>query len=122
MAYANFKGGDKVEVTSSEHRLRGILFPATVIDRNIRLKNKLMVEYEFLKDKSANNVAVKEEVSVFMVRPLPPEQKNAKFNFGDTVDVFFKGGWWEGSITQVLEDSVFVIYLKFVRKEWHHQE
>ncbi|KAJ7949803.1 Agenet-like domain [Quillaja saponaria] len=110
------KVGSEVEVTCSDIRLRGTLFQAKVIDQNFKAK-KLVVEYKFVKDKKTNE-AIREEVDMCMVRPLQPKHRNYIFKYGDNVDAFFIGGWWEGWVTKVLDGSKFQVYFRCFQNQF----
>ena len=106
MAYDAFlEVGAEVEVTSTDHCLRGTLFPAKVVKRGSQ-STRFVVEYTTLKAKN-HDKPLREEIEQGFLRPLPPRERNYAFKLGDKVDAFFTGGWWEGEITEVLDDSTF---------------
>ncbi|XP_062164313.1 protein AGENET DOMAIN (AGD)-CONTAINING P1-like [Alnus glutinosa] len=112
-----FNIGDEVEVTSADHSLRGTLFPAKIIARLCKT-NKFVVEYKSLE---ATDVPLRESVDTVLLRPLPPPENDHTFHFGDEVDAFFSGGWWEGIITQVDEGPAYWVYFRFAKQEFHFQ-
>jgi len=112
-----FNIGDEVEDTSADHSLRGTLFPAKIIARLCKT-NKFVVEYKSLE---ATDVPLRESVDTVLLRPLPPPENDHTFHFGDEVDAFFSGGWWEGIITQVDEGPAYWIYFRFAKQEFHFQ-
>lgn len=115
-----------VEATSADHGLRGTLFPATIIARLCR-SNKFVVEYKYLQ---ANDEPLREKVDTALLRPLPPPGHDYGFDFGDEVDAFFSGGWWEGVITEAVEGSTYWVYFRFAQQQFpfqpselrHHRE
>lgn len=112
-----FEIGAEVEVTSADHSLRGTLFPAKIIARLCKT-NKVVVEYKSLE---ATDVPLRESVDIVLLRPLPPPEKDHSFDFGDEVDAFFSGGWWEGVITQVAQGPAYWVYFRFAKQEFHFQ-
>lgn len=111
-----FSIGDEVEVTSADHSLRGTLFPAKIIGRDWNT-DKFVVEYKHLE---ANDEPLREEVELVLLRPLPPMPEHGyTFVFGDEVDAFFSGGWWEGVITEVDDEgSMFWVYFRFAKQQF----
>ncbi|KAF3976616.1 hypothetical protein ACB098_12G102300 [Castanea mollissima] len=116
-AQSYFTIGDEVEVTSIDHNLRGTLFPAKIIGRDWNA-DKFVVEYKHLE---ANDEPLREEVDLVLLRPLPPppSEPGYRFEFGDGVDAFFSGGWWEGVITEVDDEgSLFWVYFRFAKQQF----
>ncbi|GKV18880.1 hypothetical protein SLEP1_g29205 [Rubroshorea leprosula] len=62
-------------------------------------------------------VPLKEAVSWALVRPRQLEETDHGFEFGEAVDVFLDGGWWEGAITEVLENSMYMVFFRFSRQQ-----
>lgn len=116
-AQSYFSIGDEVEVTSIDHNLRGTLFPAKIIGKDWNA-DKFVVEYKHLE---ANDEPLREEVDLVLLRPLPPppSEPGYRFEFGDEVDAFFSGGWWEGVITEVDDEgSLFWVYFRFAKQQF----
>lgn len=112
------KVGAEIEVTSPDHSLRGALFPAKIV-RDGSVDTKFMVEYTTLEAPDDDGKRLREEVESALLRPLPPRERNYAFSFGDNVDTFFAGGWWEGAITEIMDDSRrFVVYIRFAKQQF----
>ncbi|XP_015874984.3 protein AGENET DOMAIN (AGD)-CONTAINING P1 [Ziziphus jujuba] len=119
MAYDTFlKIGAEVEVTSPDHTLRGTLFPAKIVGKG-SVDTKFLVEYTTLEAQNDDGERLREEVELVLLRPLPPRERNYAFSFGDNVDAFFGGGWWEGAITEILDGSKkFGVYFRFAKQQF----
>ncbi|KAG2699153.1 hypothetical protein I3760_07G179400 [Carya illinoinensis] len=116
-ARSYLKIGAEVEATSVDHDLRGTLFPATIIAGPSE-SNKFVVEYKNLQD---NDESLREEVDMALLRPFPPPEHDYSFDFGDEVDAFFSGGWWEGVITEVGEGPTYWVYFRFAQQQFSFQ-
>lgn len=116
--YSFLRIGAEVEVTSTDRHLRGTLFPARIVQIGSR-NTRFVVEYTTLKPKNDEvSRPLREEVELGFLRPSAPRERNYAFKLGDKVDAFFTGGWWEGEITKVLDDSRFDVYFRFAMHEF----
>ncbi|RYQ89824.1 hypothetical protein Ahy_B09g096273 isoform C [Arachis hypogaea] len=105
-----FKPGTRVEVSSDDDGFRGSWFSGTVIRR--AGADKFTVEYDNLLADERGKKKLREQLGFHQLRPLPPEEAGVEFKFGDEVDAFHNDGWWEGSITQELENGMFAVYFR----------
>lgn len=121
---SQFQIGGHVEVTSPVHAMRGSLFPAKIVAASAD-RTKFTVVFNKVKTKIYRKVtghkALREEVHVALLRPLPPREKDYAFKFSDAVDAFFAGGWWEGVITKVLEDGRFEVFFRFLKQKFEFE-
>lgn len=113
-----FPVGSLVEVKTDEEGFRGVFFVATVISSSPLSKRKngrksfkkLQVEYHNLVASEDGSERLRECVDVSFVRPAPPPQEYFEgFGLNDSVDAFYKDGWWTGIIAQVLEGGRFIV-------------
>lgn len=117
-----FPVGSSVEVRTDEEGFKFVHFTATVISapapsKSPKKGSKKKSARKSGKDKSicveveyhnllANNELdrLSESVDISCLRPAPPLQDIAKgFEVGDVVDSFYKDGWWQGVVSQVVE-------------------
>ncbi|CAH9137316.1 unnamed protein product [Cuscuta epithymum] len=116
--------GSLVEVRSREEGFVGAWFEAVVLgpaDPHLsslptsassnNKKKKVWVEYRTLisdnDEDDEPNKPLRKLVSPYVIRPRPPPNytTNKGFVLYDIVDAFYKGGWWTGFVTGVLESS-----------------
>lgn len=113
-----------MEVTSPVHAMRGSLFPAKIVAASAD-RTKFTVVFNKVKTKIYRKVtghkALREDVHVALLRPLPPREKDYAFKFSDAVDAFFAGGWWEGVITKVLDDGRFEVFFRFLKQKFEFE-
>ncbi|CAH9108555.1 unnamed protein product [Cuscuta europaea] len=76
------------------------------------LKNgKFLVQYQTLKSENGIELLT-EEVDATSVRPYPREiERINPFEPLDRVDAWFKKGWWEGYVWEVVDDMKYVVCL-----------
>ncbi|XP_038706293.1 protein AGENET DOMAIN (AGD)-CONTAINING P1-like isoform X2 [Tripterygium wilfordii] len=112
---SQFPIGAPVEITSDDVGHRGALFLGKIVSP-VSYDNKFEVEYETKMNETGQ--PLRKRVHVGLLRPPQPSETDRDFEFGDLVDAFFVGAWWEGSITKVLDDSRYVVYFRSVRSEF----
>lgn len=114
-----FKPGASVEISSEEEGFSGSWYEGTVI-REMK-KDKLLVEYKDLLDDDGKQ-KLREELNAVQLRPIPPrESLDRSFNVNEDVDCFHNDGWWEGVITEVLEDGSYSVYFRSSREQMKYQ-
>ncbi|KAG6402201.1 hypothetical protein SASPL_139076 [Salvia splendens] len=96
----HFPVGSIVEVVEKD---AGVRLVCTVIPlpRNIEPEEnegKIYVRYRALPPRRGRRL--REFVDLTSVRPTPPPQKASKrFEVNDVVEAYYKGGWWEGVVS-----------------------
>lgn len=111
------KKGDKVEVSSEEEGMRGSWYTATVIRPVTKKTKKIYVEYDTLMSEEDESKPLRESVDAILVRPLPPREESRGFKLMEEVDAFYSDGWWEGVVTQVLENSRYSVFFRTSREQ-----
>ncbi|KAG4907300.1 hypothetical protein JHK82_055961 [Glycine max] len=114
-ATAFFKPGTAVEVSSEDDGFRGSWFTGTVIRR--LASERFLVEYDNLLADDKTTKKLREVLGLRHLRPLPPTETDREFKFGDEVDAFHNDGWWEGHITQELENERFAVYFRVSKEQ-----
>ncbi|TKY52328.1 magnesium transporter MRS2-F [Spatholobus suberectus] len=109
-ATAFFKPGTAVEVSSEDEGFRGSWFSGSIIRR--LASDRFLVEYDNLMADDKSSKHLREVLGLRHLRPLPPPETDHKFKFGDEVDALHNDGWWEGHITQELENERFAVYFR----------
>ncbi|XP_073049749.1 uncharacterized protein [Primulina eburnea] len=113
-----FPLGSLVEVKTDEEGFKGVFFVATVVPSTPLPKRKngrksfkkIHVEYHNLLASEDGSDRLRESVDVSFVRPAPPPQEDFEgFGLNDSVDAFYKDGWWTGIIARVLEGGRFIV-------------
>ncbi|XP_075507250.1 DUF724 domain-containing protein 7-like isoform X2 [Primulina tabacum] len=113
-----FPLGSLVEVKTDEEGFKGVFFVATVVPSTPLPKRKngrksfkkIHVEYQNLLASENGSDRLRESVDVSFVRPAPPPQEDFEgFGLNDSVDAFYKDGWWTGIIARVLEGGRFIV-------------
>ncbi|CAI9103583.1 OLC1v1002096C1 [Oldenlandia corymbosa var. corymbosa] len=105
-----FKNGDEIEISSNEEGFRGSWYSGTLI-KKVK-KQKVLVEYKTILANELGQKKLREELDVVLVRPPPPRESHCRFKLSDEVDAYIQDGWWEGVITEVLEDGRFAVYFR----------
>ncbi|CAI0402358.1 unnamed protein product [Linum tenue] len=111
---AQFKPGDRVEVSFDDPGFRGSWFAGTVIRREAKNPNRYIVEYDQLYEDEFGEKLLQETLDWIQLRPPPPPEKKKKvqFKFGDKVEAFHSDGWWEGAITAEHSGGKFAVFLR----------
>ncbi|CAI0551911.1 unnamed protein product [Linum tenue] len=111
---AQFKPGDRVEVSSDDPGFRGSWFVGTVIRREAKNPNRYVVEYDQLYEDESGEKLLQETLDWIQLRPPPPpsEKKKVQFKFGDEVEAFHSDGWWEGAITAEHSGGKFAVFFR----------
>lgn len=95
--------GDQVEVK----RPNGAYYVATVLRPPCAMqKTMVFVEYHAVVE---GFNCVKGYVDVSHVRPFPPRELNRYFKVGDVVDAYWENGWRKGVVSEILENSKYVV-------------
>lgn len=123
----SFCQGARVEISSDEDGFAGAWFGATVLEELDG--NRYMVQYETLRNDDDTDFEI-EEVDSLHMRPYPPNRPVESFKPYDKVDAFYNDGWWEGVISDVLDNQIYIVYfrgthelLKFLHSELRvHQD
>jgi len=103
-----FSPGTTVEVRSNEDGYLGSWYTATVV-RSAGV-GKFLVEYRNLKTDDESNL-LRELANEEDVRPCPPEiPQNCRYEVLQEVDAWHNNGWWEGVISEVLEECKYIVY------------
>ncbi|CAI0626160.1 unnamed protein product [Linum tenue] len=111
MPGSHFATGDAVEVLKRDDGSGGgsfqlTYYPAAVRRAPAKQRNKILVEYQTLKNGS---VPAKELVDCCSVRPAPPPDAGALFKEGTDVDVYSEGGWHAGIVKEILGNSKYLV-------------
>ncbi|CAL5208688.1 unnamed protein product [Lathyrus oleraceus] len=115
-----FKPGTLVEVCSEEDGFKGAWFCATLIEPKAGWKFE--VEYDSFVDDEDDYKLLREEISIFHIRPVPPKTDDIdEFKVLDEVDAYYRDGWWVGVVSKVLGDSKYVIYFINSNEEMEFQ-
>lgn len=116
MSNFKFKKSAKVEISIDEEGFRGAWFPGTVVKQPAKNDKKVLVEYDTLLADNGTT-PLKERVELVQIRPIPPRESKRVYELNEEVDVFYNDGWWEGVITQVLEDNQYSVYFRPTREQ-----
>lgn len=117
MSNFQFKKGTEVEISIDEEGFRGAWFPGKVIKPPTKNGRMVMVEYETLLAEENDTTPLREEIDLVQIRPTPPRENSRVFNLDEEVDAFHNDGWWEGVITQVLENGRYSVYFRPNREQ-----
>lgn len=115
-----FKKGSAVEISSDDEGFRGAWYSGTVIrPAPSRSKDKrVLVEYETLTADEAGKKRLRETLDWVQLRPPPPpETRRRGFKFSEEVDAYHNDGWWEGVVTEVLEDGRYSVFFRGTREQ-----
>ncbi|OMO78839.1 hypothetical protein CCACVL1_14069 [Corchorus capsularis] len=120
--------GSQVEISSNDKGFRGSWYTGTVIRRaaqssrkNPSAANNYLVEYHELLNKAATK-PLRETLNAGDLRPLAPRETSRKFKFGEWVDAYNDDGWWEGYITEELDNGNFHVYFKGSKEQLEFRE
>ncbi|KAJ8447095.1 hypothetical protein Cgig2_022824 [Carnegiea gigantea] len=116
MADFQFKKGTKVEISIDEEGFRGAWFSGMVIKPPTK-NGKVLVEYDTLLADENDSIPLREEVDLVQIRPIPPRESSRVFNLDEEVDAYHNDGWWEGVITQVLQNGEYSVYFRPNREQ-----
>ncbi|XP_052194273.1 protein AGENET DOMAIN (AGD)-CONTAINING P1 isoform X2 [Diospyros lotus] len=120
----HFKNGAEVEISSNDEGFRGSWYVGTVI-RPLRSKDKIitkfLVEYKTLLADEAGKNRLRETLDVVQLRPPPPREACRNFEFSEEVDAYYNDGWWEGVITEVLENDRYSVFFRGTREQLQFQ-
>lgn len=101
---SQFAEGDRVEVKRKD----GGYFEAVVLGRHASREGLIFVEFKTI---LVAQRLLKEYVDLGQLRPVPTSELNRCFKPGDCVDAFLQsdGGWRRGFISEILENSKYVV-------------
>ncbi|KAK1384927.1 protein AGENET DOMAIN (AGD)-CONTAINING P1-like [Heracleum sosnowskyi] len=110
-----FPTGMLVEVRSDEEGFTGAWYTAKVLGS---VGNEMfLVEYQKLKSEDESGL-LKENVNASCIRPCPPDiQHTDCFKQLEQVDVMINEGWWEGQISKVLIEVLYIVYFASTEEE-----
>ncbi|CAK9137638.1 unnamed protein product [Ilex paraguariensis] len=111
-----FKKGAEVEISSNDDGFRGAWYPGTVI-RPTRSENKVLVEYKTLTADEAGKKPLRETLDLVQLRPPPPRERKRNFKFSEEVDAHHNDGWWEGVVTEVLDNGRYSVFFRGTREQ-----
>ncbi|KAA8536720.1 hypothetical protein F0562_029198 [Nyssa sinensis] len=115
---AYFQNGSEVEISSNDDGFRGAWYTGTVIrPASGKVKNKFLVEYKTLMADEKGSKPLRETLDVVQLRPPPPRELNRSFKFSEEVDAYYSDGWWEGVITEVLENKRYSVFFRGTREQ-----
>lgn len=118
-----FKRGAEVEVSFNEQGFRGSWYTGTVLRTVSKKNNKIFIEFDTLKaDDKKCSKPLRQFVDVVDVRPVAPRELTRSFNLSDLVDAFHNDGWWEGTITHVLHNSIYSVFFRSSREQIEFHE
>lgn len=112
---AFFKPGTAVEVSSEDDGFRGSWYSGTIIRR--LACDRFLVEYHNLMADEETSQNLREVLGLRHLRPLPPMEIDRELKFGDEVDAYHNEGWWEGHITEELENGTFAVYFRASKEQ-----
>ncbi|XP_042047759.1 protein AGENET DOMAIN (AGD)-CONTAINING P1-like isoform X2 [Salvia splendens] len=99
----NFSKGDRVEARSDDDGFQGVWFPAIFLEK--KEAGKYLIDCPPLMSNDETGL-FDEEVDGLHLRPRPPDgEVPGRLGYTEKVDAFCDGGWWEGKITQTLEEA-----------------
>lgn len=116
MADFEFQKGAEVEVSTEEEGFRGAWFTGKVV-RTVNKNKKIFIEYHNLIEDEKTLKPLREFINVVNVRPNPPQSHDQNFNLSDLVDAYYQDAWWEGVITNVLENDRYTVYFRDSKEE-----
>ncbi|KAK9281386.1 hypothetical protein L1049_004286 [Liquidambar formosana] len=117
-----FKKGTVVEVSGEDEGFRGSWYLATILKPISKKTNKLYLQYHTLMAENDPTEHLRESVDVVQVRPKPPREANRSFKLSEEVDAFHNDGWWEGVVTEVLENKRYSVFFRTSRKQIQFDE
>nr|DAD33054.1 TPA_asm: hypothetical protein HUJ06_011905 [Nelumbo nucifera] len=119
MAETQFPRGALIEVCCDDDGFRGAWFEATVLRSVTRRQNKpqLYIEYSHLVQEQDQSKPLKEFVNVVNARPRPPRDIDPTFKLSEEVDAFHNDAWWEGIVTQVLDNSRYSVFFRGTKEQ-----
>lgn len=107
------KESSPVEISSNDYGFSGSWYLGTII-KVYKSTSEALVQYQTLFDDDDPDQPVVEKVGCSQLRPIqPPDHDGHKFKVDDQVDAYFRKGWWEGIITQVVDGgSQYVVFFR----------
>ncbi|XP_074339650.1 protein AGENET DOMAIN (AGD)-CONTAINING P1 isoform X2 [Apium graveolens] len=110
-----FPTGMLVEVKSGEEGFTGAWYTAKVL--GLVGNDMFLIEYQKLKSEDKSR-PLKENVNGSCIRPCPPDiQHTDCFKQLEQVDALINEGWWEGQISKVLSEVLYIVYFASTEEE-----
>lgn len=104
-----FSEGMLVEVTSCNKGFQGSWFVAVVVKS--LANDRYLVEYRTLRIDNKTGF-LRGEVDASCIRHPPPVIRRVlPYQYLDRVDAWYKNGWWEGHIAQVLSGHSYIVHI-----------
>ena len=92
-----------MEARSDDDGFQGVWFPAIVLGK--KEAGKYLIDCPQLVNCDETGL-FEEEVDGLRLRPRPPDgEVPGRLKYNEKVDAFLNDGWWEGKITQTLEEA-----------------
>ncbi|KAJ7977845.1 Agenet-like domain containing protein [Quillaja saponaria] len=115
----SFKPGSTVEISSDDEGFRGSWFLGTIVRRCSSKGSlvKFLVEYKTIMEDEKGSKPLSEMIDLSQLRPEPPRETDRDFKFGEDVDAYYNDGWWEGTITEQLENGKFGVFFRTSREQ-----
>ncbi|KAB1200481.1 Late embryogenesis abundant protein 76 [Morella rubra] len=110
----SFPPGTPVEISSNDDGFVGSWYVGRVLTAN---GNEYSVQYETLVSDLDPNEPLLETLKLSQLRQVPPRETLRDFRVGDQVDAFYKAGWWEGVVTDVLGNGRFGVFFRASKEQ-----
>lgn len=104
-----------MEISSEDEGFRGSWFSGTII-RQLP-SDRFLIEYHNLMADEKSSKRLREALDIRQLRPILPSETGQIFKFGDEVDAFYNDGWWEGYITEELDNNKFAVYFRASKEQ-----
>lgn len=111
------KKGAEVEVSLEDEGFRGSWYTATVLRTVSKKNNKMFVEFHTLMCDDDDTKPLRQFVNFILARPIPPRESARSFGLSEEVDAFHCDGWWEGIVTEVVDDSTYSLFFRSSREQ-----
>ncbi|KAJ4968307.1 hypothetical protein NE237_015008 [Protea cynaroides] len=109
-----FEKGAQLEISSDEEGYIGAWFVVTYVKK---AENNYLVEHKHFTTDDGTEL-LKEEVDAQHMRPLPPEILMVNhFKRLEEVDAWYKDVWWVGTVSKVLDNSMYTVYFRNSKEE-----
>lgn len=115
----DYRKGDEIEVLrNADDGDVPVWFPATVIDSpspegTLYVKFTTLYMERFSKNGERKRKQIKDYVDVAneVTRPVQHAELQRRFVVGEEVEVFHENGWRRGEVTDVLENSMYIVVI-----------
>lgn len=119
-----FVKGKEVEISSDDQGFRGSWFLGTIVGPATRTRtdsshtnNKFIVQYLTLLADTGSGKPLRETLDLAQLRPPAPRELDRDFLLSDEVDAYHNDGWWEGVITDVLDNDRYSVFFRPTREQ-----